>query len=476
MGLTLDRAQRLADKLCMELLARSTEVNRATAYYRGEHPLNFASSEFQEFFGKRYSRFSDNWCGVVADAPVERLTVTGVKPYGVDKADDESWRVWMTNGLDADSQLGFLGAGNGARSFALVWNGDNGPIPTVTFEDASQAIVAYRAGSRRERVAAAKWWQDGSTEYVTLYTADELWKFERSLQKQTKTSGMAAVDDEIRAWEMRDTGDEPNPQVNPMGVVPMVEMPNRPLLVGEPISDITGVMAMQDAINLIWAQLLTASDFASFAQRVVLGAEMPKIPILDAAGKVIGERPVDLNKFAIDRVLWVEDENAKIAEWSANDLTNYTSVLEVAVGHIAAQTRTPAHYLIGKMANLSGDALIAAETGLTKKCQEKQLWYGAGLREMFALVARAQGNDAKADALSAGGVMWADVESRNQAQLADSLVKLQAVGFPFEWLAQKYGLTPPEISELMVMRETQAAMDPLAMVINPKPDMIPAEG
>jgi hypothetical protein len=460
----------------MELLARSGEVNRATSYYRGEHPLNFASKEFKEFFGKRYSRFSDNWCAVVADAPVERLTVTGVKPFGVDRADEESWRVWMANGLDADSQLGFLGAGNAGRSFALVWNADNGPTPTVTFEDASQAIIAYRAGSRRERVAALKWWQDGSVEYVTLYTADELWKFERSLQQQTKTPGMAAVDDEIRGWQLRDTGDEKNPQVNPMGDVPMIEVPNRPLLVGEPISDIAGVMAMQDAINLIWAQLLTASDFASFAQRVVLGAEMPKIPILDSTGKVIGQRPVDLNKFAIDRVLWVEGENAKIAEWAANDLTNYTAVLEVAVGHIAAQTRTPSHYLIGKMANLSGDALIAAETGLVKKCQEKQLWYGQGLREMFALIARAQDNHAKADMLSAGGVMWADAESRNQAQLADSLVKLKTVGFPFEWLAQRYGLTPPEISELMDMREAEAAQDPIAQVMNPKPDVIPAGG
>ena len=39
-------------------------------------------------------------------------------------------------------------------------------------KDASQAIVHYKPGSRRHRLAAAKWWQDGSIEYVTLYTAD----------------------------------------------------------------------------------------------------------------------------------------------------------------------------------------------------------------------------------------------------------------------------------------------------------------
>lgn len=471
MALTLERARRLADQLCMELLGRSRDVDLATRYYRGEQRLRFASSEFQEYFGKRYGGFSDNWVQVVADAPVERLTVTGVTPYGADEADVESWRIWQMNGLDVDSQLGFLGAGNGARAHVLVWgNPDDEETPVVTFEDAGQSIVAYRPGSRRDRIAAAKWWQDGNREYVTLYTTDELWKFERSLQKQTKTPAMAQVDEETREWDLRDTGDEPNPQPNPMGVVPMVELPNRPLLVGEPISDVSGVIAMQDAINLIWAQLLTASDFASFRQRIILGAEMPTIPILNEAGEVVGEKPVDLKKFAVDRVLWVEDENAKIGEWNATDLANYTGVLEVAVGHLAAQTRTPSHYLIGKISNLSSDALIAAETGLVKKCEEKQLWYGGGLREAFRLIALAQGNEAKARALGAGTVLWKDAETRNRAQLADSLVKLKALGFPFEHLAAAYGLTPPEVATLMAMREREAELDPIGQMMNGKPE------
>lgn len=474
MGLTVDQARRLADQLCMELLARSGEVSRATKYYRGDQPLRFASAEFREYFGKRYESFSDNWCQVVADAPVERLTTIGVQPYGVEEADDESWRVWQHNGLDVDSQLGYLGAGNGGRAFVLVWgNPDDEETPEVTFEDASQAIVAYRAGSRRDRVAAAKWWQDGSREYVTLYTKTELWKFERSLQKNDKSPAMQVVDDQVREWGLREIADEPNPQPNPMNTVPMVELPNRPLLVGEPISDILGVAKMQDAINLLWAHLLTASDYASFPQRVVLGAEMPKMPILNQAGDVIGEKPVDLKKFAVDKVFWIEDENAKISEWTAANLTNYTNVLEVAVGHIAAQTRTPSHYLIGKISNLSSDALIAAETGLVMKSQEKQLWYGGGEREMFALIARAQFNPGKARALSAGRVKWANAETRNQAQLADSLAKLKGIGFPFEWLADKYGLTPPEIVDLMAMREREAALDPVSVAMNGKDPFAP---
>jgi len=469
---TIDQAKKLADTLVMELSRRTGHVRRNDRYYRGKHPLRFASEQFAEYFAKQYAGFADNWTQPVADSPVERLTVTGVRASGSTEADRDLWEVWQRNGLDADSQLGFLGAVCAARSFVLVWGDpDDEDTPCVTFEDASSAIVAYEPGSRRRRRAALKLWQDGYREYATLYLPSEVWKFERPLSNVIqKPVLLADADEAMRDWEPRETGDEPNPQPNPLGMVPMVELPNRPLLVEQPISDISGVIAMQDAINLMWSQLFVATDFASLAQRVVIGAEVPKIPILDATGQKVGEKPVDIKRFAVDRVLWLEDPNAKIANWPSADLRAYTDVIEVAVGHIAAQTRTPQHYLIGKMANLSGDALIAAETGLVKKCQEKQLWFGQALREVFQLIAMARGESAKARAIAAGEVLWADTQSRNISQLTDSLLKLKQIGFPFEFLALRFGLTPTEVSDLMAMREREAEADPVAALLAGKPD------
>jgi hypothetical protein len=120
------------------------------------------------------------------------------------------------------------------------------------------------------------------------------------------------------------------------------------------------------------------------------------------------------------------------------------------------------------MANLSGDALIAAETGLVKRAQEKQLWFGQALREVFELIALARGEDGKADALRGGSILWADAESRNIAQLTDSLLKLKQIGFPFEWLALRFGLTPTEVADLMLMREREAEMDPVGSLLRDK--------
>lgn len=474
---TIDQARSLVTVLESELATRWGEVDRYTRYYKGDQRLRFASDEFRKYHGARYDDFADNWVQVVADSPVERLTVTGIKPAGTDRADDELWRVWQANGLDADSQLGFQGSVIAGRSYVLVWGNPEDPeTPEVTFEDASSCVVAYEPGSRRKRRAALRRWQDGHMEIAVLYTPDEVWKFERSLVKQEKSAQMADADEKLAKWQPRDMGAEPNPQPNPMGVVPVVELPNKPMLADDPISDVSGVVAMQDAINLVWAQLFTASDYASFPQRVVLGADRPTIPILDSLGNVKGNKPVDLEKFAMDRVLWITgDESTKIAEWSAANLEAYTSVIEVAVGHIAAQTRTPQHYLIGRMANLSGDALIAAETGLVQKSKEKQTWFGQALREMFRLIALAQDNDAQARAVAGGQVLWADAESRSHAQLADALQKLKAIGFPFEWIAARYGLTPTEVADVVAMRERDAAMDPIGAITGEMSGGRPAE-
>lgn len=456
------QALQLVALLENELIRRRGDIDVHNAYYRGRQKLKFASDEFAKYHGERYRDFSDNWVQVVADSPVERLTVTGFLASGETEADKDLWRVWQVNGLDADSQLGFLGAVTGARCFVLVWGDPDDPdMPCVTFEDASQSIVAYEPGSRRHRRAALKRWQDGNVDFATLYLKDEVWKFERPLSQQDKSPQEADVDEALKRWSPREMVDEPNPQPNPMGVVPMVELPNKPMLVDDPISDVSGVVAMQDAINLLWAQLFTASDYASFPQRVILGTEPPKIPKLNSAGEIVGHQAVDIQKFAVDRVMMFSGKDAKIAEWQAANLAMYTGIIEVAVGHLAAQTRTPQHYLIGKMANLGEGALLAAETGLVKRVEEKHLWFGQGLREVARLIALAKGEDAKARALRSGRVLWADVESRSHAQMADALLKLKQLGFPFQWLALRYGLTPTEVADVMRLREAELEADPV---------------
>lgn len=458
---TAPEALKILERLHSELRGRQAELKHSADYYDGKQPLTFASPEFSSYWGRQFASFSDNWCQVVVDSKTERLVVRGVR-IGQSDADEETWRVWQANSLDADSGLAFVDALAQGRSYALVWNDpDDDTTPMVTFESAHEAIVAYEPGSRRKRQAALKCWTDPveGTEHATLYLPDSVWKFTQKgnaaamLDRAPSAGGYVANGP---TWSTRDLVGEDNPQPNPLGVVPMVELPNRSRLAKDPVSEIHNVIPLQNAVNVIWSHLITASDFAAFPQRVVLGQELPREPIV-TNGEIVGYKPADVTRFALDRMVWLESPEAKIGNWAAADLENYTKVIETAVGHIAAQTRTPQHYLVGKMANLSAEALKAAETGLVSTVREKQLYLGEAIREMCRLIALVQGEDAKADELRTAQVVWKDPETRSDAELADSLGKLATMlHVPDKILWRRYGFTDDEITEMETMQAEQA--------------------
>lgn len=456
---TPTEAVAILNKLVEELRKRQTDVERFDAAYRGEHKLHYASDDFREFFADRFSKFSDNWCGIVADAPHERLEITGIRLKGEQGGDDDLWDAWIENDADQLSDLAMLDAIISKRAFALVWADEN-EAPRITWEHPSQAIVSYDPETRA-RVAGAKVWADDDREYATLYLADEVWKFQRDRKQSSLILPSHMLDGN---WSPRAEGVIPNP----LGKVPLVEFANRPRLVGEPVSDVAGPLAMQHAINLLWAQLFTAADYASFPQRVILGAEMPMIPILDADGNEIGERPIDLKKFAVNRAVWLEDPNTKIDQWDAAKLDIYTDIIEIAVGHIAAQTRTPAHYLLigGTIANVSGDAMKALETGLVKRTEEKTQHFGRAARDVFELVALVQDDKAKAAAVRGGKVLWRDIENRSDAQRADALAKKKEIGYPLRYLLELDGLPPQEIERVMSMVRDEASDPDLMNIVN----------
>jgi len=461
-GEALDRVQ----KLYGQLASRRDAVQQAEEYYRGKQRLRFATEKWREYHAARYAGFADNWCAPVANSPAERLRVDGFRlddDPTVSDAERTLWRDWQVNDMEVQSSQGFLHSIITGRSFVLVW-GDENDEPVATWERADQVIVGYDPERPGRRVAALKTWVDDGTEYATLYAPSEIWKFERKANEST--SGLVVPLTDQSGWKLREIRDEPNPQPNPLGVVPVVEFPNRPMLGAEPLSEIAGTMAMQDAINLLWAYLFNAADFASMPARVVMGQEPPKIPILDENGQKVGEQEVDLKKLAQDRILWLTGQNTKIGQWDAAKLDVFTNTIEVAVTHVAAQTRTPPHYLIlGKgMVNVNAEGMKAAEIGLVMKVKEEQTFFTPPIREFFRLCALVRDNRELAEQARRGVVQWRDAENRSEAQLVDALVKLQAIGFPFAWLAERYGLSQTEIARIMAMRESELARDPVAEI------------
>lgn len=154
-------------------------------------------------------------------------------------------------------------------------------------------------------------------------------------------------------------------------------------------------------------------------------------------------------------------ENAKIDQWDPAKLDVFTNVIDVLVGHISSQTRTPPTYLVSKvgMSNVNGEGLKSSEIGLVKKVEEFQTFATPDIREVFRMIALAKGDNALAEETRLATIVWRDAEIRSEGQLADMLVKKKTVGYPFKWLAEIDGVSPYDLERIMEMkREEEAAM------------------
>lgn len=463
----------LITKMYWRLAGRRDQIDMFERYYAGDQKLAFATDEWLKANGARYSQFSDNWCASVTNAIGERTKLTGIKLRGEDplvrdtetlKRASDLWDTWNRNEMAAQSSQGFITSFNSKRSYILVWGDD----AESTWEHPSNVEIEYDWMNPRKRTAALKTWVDETHEYANLYTATELWKFQRprntiALQMypqsvQMENHGFGAWG----AWVPREVPGEVWPLKNPMGVVPIVEVPNRPMLRGEPVSEIEGVIPKQNAINLLWAYLFFAADYASMPARVLMGAKPPMRKVMHDDGVTFHEEQITMQELNETRFAVFSGENASIGQWDPAKLDVFSNEVDVLVGHIFSQTRTPPTYLITKvgMSNVNADGLKASEIGLVKKELEFQTFATPEMREYFRLVALAQGDAKLAEEVRLSTMVWMNPEITSEAQLADSLVKKKSIGYPLEYLMELDGIDPYDMARIqqMIQKESDAAM------------------
>ena len=463
-----DEALRMVQRIYARLNARRPEIEKREQYYRGEQPLNFATAEWKKQNAARYAGFSDNWSGPVVNTEAERIRYRGISVPDLPEAGKLLHEDWLRNELDMQASQGVITTLTTGRSFVIVWGDRRTDEPLVTWEHPSNVEIEYDFENSRLRKAALKTWVDGETEYATLYEPDAVWKFERPRSAAVNERDSQAAQSRVPyaaegGWlPRRAASDGTWPLVNPMGVVPVVEVQNRPTLKGDPLSEIQGVIPTQDAINLLWAYLLLAADYASMEARVVTGTSPPMIPELDKDGKVIGQRPVDMKDLREKRLLYLSGE-AKIDSWKAAALDVFTDTIDVAVGHISSQTRTPPTYLVSKvgMSNVNGEGLKASEGPLNEKVEEWWLYADPSFREINRLIALARGDEKLARSVQLAKVNHVPPAMRSDAQIADMLVKKKAIGYPLEYLMELDGIDPLDVPRILKMarEEQKAALD-----------------
>lgn len=407
-------------------------------YYDGDHPLPRGPERAKEAFRKWLRKSRSNWMGLVVDAKAERLRVQGIRYGSGQRADTQAWDIWQANSMDLGSDAVHLEAFVAGETYVSVEpNPDDASTPFIFPEHPCQMIVATPPARPFQRDAAfKKWLDDSGYVFATLYLPGAVYKFRSKTKRRPDTLGKIV-------WERREVDGEDWPLPNPFGEVPVIPFRNRSRLLKPGRSEIDGLTDTQDRINEMLFQRLIAGQYAAFRQRAASGMTLETDP---ATGKP--KMPFEPSMTE----LWVsEDPETKWHEFSQTTLTGYLDSVEADVQHIAAQSSTPPHYLLGKMMNLAAEAMKAAEAGLVAKVQNRMLHFGESWEAVWRLSFKAIGDEAKAREFNAETI-WRNPEFRTEGQLVDALTKMATLGVPREALWERWGASPQEIARWKTMQ------------------------
>jgi len=392
------------------------------AYYDDESGIiALMDTEERRTFRALLAEARANLAELVVNAVAERLQVTGFR-FGNEEDSSAAWAIWQANSMDADAEMLQTDALTQGSSFVLVQPDESSPVGvTISPESALQATVLYEPGRRHRRRAGYKRWTDEATAGRTE---------------------VLITPDQIVTWLPATNRSRPLVEPNPAGVVGMVELAPQPRTVGPPRSELLSVIPIQDRVHTTLFNRSVSVDYGANRQVWATGIKVARevIKAQDGQEATKVSRPFQIGA---NRLLTNENPDGRFGSIAESNLQGYLDAVKQDVELLASITQTPAHYLLGTVANLSADALKAAEAGLVSKVRRRALHLGEDWEEVIRLALQFIGSPAAADV--SAEVIWGDFETRTEGQLVDALVKMATLGVPREVLWERWGATQQEI-------------------------------
>lgn len=365
-------------------------------YYDGKQRPPYqpetATREFKELVHRSYT----NLCPLIVRTLVQRLVVDGFRSSATAVENAPQWQWWQANGLDSRQKAVYSEAGKHGYTGVMVLPGE------YQHESEDRDAPVMRPISPRE------WWlsfEDYSDDWPQLAL------------KQTDENTWHVLDERARyVVELNRDGAVAitAEDIHDLKVVPIVPFRSEWCLTHYPDGEIEPAMAIQDRLNQTCFDLLVAQTYSAAPQKWAAGLSLPT----DEKGNPI----TDVRAFA--KALWMTSEkDAKFGSLPEANLANIVNAIEQALRMYGLMTQTPPHYLLGDLVNLSAEALLAADTSLAKKTQDKQMLYGESWEQVFRLAGVAAG-DASAAGDTDAQVWWRETSPRSIAQQVDALGKL----------------------------------------------------
>jgi len=410
--------------------AEAEKLTRIHQYWKGDQPLPVAPRGVPVEVKRMAQMSRVNVLGLVVDVLAQSLYVVGYREQG-EPSDDEVWAVWQANALDAHQTGVHRAALAYGTSYVLVLPGDPGPV--VRGVSPRRLTALYGEDPDWPEVALEVRRTDMGTSY-RLYDAEAVWFLDQG-DKRPGSDWNPVLDER---------------QVHGIGSCPVVRFRNHDDLDDDLSGEIEPLIPLQDQIDFTTFDLLVAQHFQSFRQRYVLGWT--------------SESETEKAKAAASRLWTFDDPDVKVGEFGQTDLSGYLDSRESTLQHLATISQTPPHHLLGKLVNLSAEALAAAESGQRRKIAEREVLFGEAWEQTLGLAARLEKREVSAGAQ----VRWRDTEARALASTVDALGKMaQMLNVPPAMLWEKIpGWTQQDVERAKAELASADAIGGLAALLD----------
>jgi hypothetical protein len=166
------------------------------------------------------------------------------------------------------------------------------------------------------------------------------------------------------------------------------------------------VMAQQDMVNKLLADMMVSSEFAGFRQRYAISN-------------------ADLSDLEADATtLWTVPPGAEgeqptqVGQFEATDLNNFLAARTALAEGMAIISHTPKHYMTGAT-QPSGEALMAMDAPLVKKVQHYQELFGATWRDLAVFFCHLKNIELKPEDVT---IVW-ELANIDQPETTSNTVK-----------------------------------------------------
>lgn len=196
---------------------------------------------------------------------------------------------------------------------------------------------------------------------------------------------------------------------------------------------------------------------AKYADWLSVERPSPGDPVLDHNGQEI---PIPL-RVNHKRFIVAEDKDSKIGQLEATDVRPLLAGLADRVKYFFSISQTPASYGVGEMANLSAEALNAAEIAKTRRDDYVKMVLAELYERMFRLGMELEGRTDRA-ADESMEIVWADTDPHSIGMIADAYGKMaDQLDIPVTVLWEELpNMTPGKLKHWLEAREKEKEESP----------------